>query len=152
MAEPKKLARRYHLHPPGVVYCIITTLLGLGALNSQNNLLFGAFAYVGYLVAGWGDAIAEPVGRAWGRHRYRVPSLAGVPAYRSLEGSAAVCIVGGLAAFLGLWFGGVTAGVALGTAIACGLAGAAVEAISNHGLDNLTVQLAAAGMAFVLLA
>jgi uncharacterized protein (DUF58 family) len=46
--------RRYHLHPPGVVYCIITILLGLGALNSQNNLLFGAFglALGGLLISG----------------------------------------------------------------------------------------------------
>ena len=48
------LRRRYHLHPPGVVYCIITILLGLGALNSQNNLLFGAFglALGGLLISG----------------------------------------------------------------------------------------------------
>jgi len=48
------LKRRYHLHPPGVVYCIITILLGLGALNSQNNLLFGAFglALGGLLISG----------------------------------------------------------------------------------------------------
>lgn len=48
------IRRRYHLHPPGVVYCIITTLLGLGALNSQNNLLFGAFglALGGLLISG----------------------------------------------------------------------------------------------------
>ncbi|MCB9846777.1 MAG: DUF58 domain-containing protein [Phycisphaeraceae bacterium] len=48
------LRRRYHVHPPGIVYCIITTLLGLGALNSQNNLLFGAFglALGGLLISG----------------------------------------------------------------------------------------------------
>jgi phytol kinase len=112
----------------------------LGGLTA--NLLFGSVAYVGYLVAGWGDAIAEPVGRAWGRHRYRVPSLAGVPAQRSLEGSAAVLLVGGLAAFLALWWGGIPPVPALGTALACGVAGAGVEAVSNHGLDNFTVQVA----------
>jgi hypothetical protein len=32
-------------------------------------------------------------------------------------------------------------------AFAAGAAGAIVEAVSNHGLDNLTVQLAAAGAA-----
>ena len=40
---------------------------------------------------------------------------------------------------------------ALMIAIACGVAGASVEAVSNHGLDNLTVQLAASGTAFLLL-
>ena len=34
---------------------------------------------------------------------------------------------------------------------ACGLAGAIVEAFSSHGLDNFTVQVAAAGVAALLL-
>jgi len=38
---------------------------------------------------GWGDAVGEPVGTRFGRHPYRVPSLAGVPATRTLEGSLA---------------------------------------------------------------
>ena len=74
-----------------------------------------------------------------------------MPAQRSLEGSASVLIVGALAAFFGLWLNGVAPGLALGTALACGLAGAAVEAVSNHGLDNFTVQVAAAAAAYFLL-
>jgi len=130
---------------------VLVPLATTAAGGLAANLLFGSVAYVGYLVAGWGDAIAEPVGRAWGRHKYRVPSLAGVPAQRSLEGSAAVLIVGTLAAFLGLWLNGIAPGTAFGVALACGLAGASVEAVSNHGLDNFTVQLAAAATAFLLL-
>ena len=121
----------------------------VGGLSA--NLLFGAAAPIGYLVAGWGDAIAEPVGARWGRHRYRVPSIAGVPATRSLEGSAAVLCVGSLAAFVGLGLAGVPTPFALAVAAACGAAGAIVEAASNHGLDNLTVQLAAAGTAYFFL-
>jgi uncharacterized protein (DUF58 family) len=34
------LNRRYHLHWPGLVYIGITVLIGIGAINSQNNLLF----------------------------------------------------------------------------------------------------------------
>jgi phytol kinase len=123
-----------------------TAVGGLGA-----NLLFGSAAQIGYLVAGWGDAIAEPVGTRWGRHRYSVPSIAGVPATRSLEGSTAVLLVGSLAALLGLSLAGVPFTTALGIAAACGIAGTLVEAISNHGLDNLTVQLAAAGTAYFFL-
>jgi len=123
-----------------------TAIGGLGA-----NLLFGGLAHIGYLVCGWGDAVAEPVGTRWGRHRYRVPSIAGVAATRSLEGSAAVFLVGGLAAFAGLLLAGVPQATAAGVAIACAAAGALVEALSNHGLDNLTVQLAAAGTAWLLL-
>jgi phytol kinase len=126
---------------------LVTTALG-GLLA---NLLFGATAIVGYLVGGWGDAVGEPVGRALGRHRYRVPSFGGVPATRSLEGSAAVLIAGSLAAIAGLLLRGVPVAAACGVGAACGLAGALVEAFSTHGMDNLTVQLAAAGAAFFLL-
>ena len=96
-------------------------------------------------------AVGEPVGTAWGRHRYSVPSLAGVPATRSLEGSAAVFLVGGLAASLGLAFTGVAPAQAVGVGFCCGAVGAAVEAVSHHGTDNLTIQLSSAGTAYFLL-
>lgn len=35
--------RRYHLHVPGVIYVLTTFLMSIGAINSQNNLLFWAF-------------------------------------------------------------------------------------------------------------
>jgi phytol kinase len=130
-----------------VLVPLVTTALG-GLIA---NLCFGATAIVGYLVGGWGDAVGEPVGRALGRHRYRVPSFGGVPATRSLEGSAAVLIAGSLAAIGGLLLRGVPVTAACGIGAACGLAGALVEAFSTHGMDNLTVQLAAAGTAFFLL-
>jgi phytol kinase len=127
---------------------LVTTALG-GLLA---NLLFGAWAIVGYLVGGWGDAVGEPVGAAIGRHRYRVPSIGGVRATRSLEGSAAVLLAGALAAFACLLARGVDPVRAAGVGAACGIAGALVEAFSSHGTDNLTVQLAAAGVAFLFLA
>lgn len=46
------------------------------------------------IVTGLGDGLAEPVGVRFGRHRYRVPSLAAGRRYtRSLEGSACVAAV-----------------------------------------------------------
>lgn len=33
---------RYHFHGPGLVYTLVTIVLALGAINSQNNLLFWA--------------------------------------------------------------------------------------------------------------
>jgi phytol kinase len=95
--------------------------------------------------------VGEPVGTRWGRHRYQVPSLAGVPATRSLEGSGAVFVVGTSAALLALLGMGFAIPAALGTAVACGLAGTAIEAFSSHGLDNLTVQVAAAAVAWAIL-
>ena len=126
---------------------LATTALG-GLLA---NLFFGTFAAVGYLVGGWGDAVGEPVGCAWGRHRYRVPSMGGVPAVRSFEGSAAVLLAGIIAATAGLTALGVEFGTAVAIGALCGLIGAIVEAFSTHGTDNLTVQLAASGIAYFLL-
>lgn len=126
-----------------IVVPLVTTALG----GVTANLLFPEMAYVGYMVCGWGDAVAEPVGTRWGRHRYTVPSLAGVPATRSLEGSAAVLSIGGLAAAAALALAGLPPGEAALVGLACGVGGAAVEAISNHGLDNFTVQVAAAAVA-----
>lgn len=120
----------------------------IGGLLS--NLLFLDLAFVGYLVCGWGDAVGEPVGTRWGAHRFRVPSLAAIPATRSLEGSASVLVVGSLAAFLGLIAMGASAWTAIGTAAAAGAAGAVTEAFSSHGLDNLTVQIAASGVVYLI--
>ncbi len=143
MARPSDHPRRTMF----ILVPLVTTAVG-GLLA---NLFFGSFAAIGYLVGGWGDAVGEPVGATWGRHPYRVPSLGGIPAVRTLEGSTAVLLAGALAAFLGLWARGATLESALLAGALCGAAGAAVEALSAHGLDNLTVQLAAAGTAYLLL-
>jgi phytol kinase len=127
---------------------LLTTAVG-GVLA---NLFFGQWAAIGYLVGGWGDAIGEPVGSRWGRHRYNVPSMAGVAATRSLEGSAAVFVVSAGVAFLGLQAQGIPLHTAIPWALLIAGAATAVEAISTHGLDNLTIQLAAAGTAYWLAA
>jgi phytol kinase len=56
-----------------------------------------------------------------------------------------------LAAFVGLLASGAAPGRAAGAALAIAAAAAVVEAFSNHGLDNLTVQVAAAAVAAALL-
>lgn len=126
---------------------LLTTAIG----GLASNLFFPQFAFVGYLVCGWGDALGEPVGARWGRHGYRVPSIAGVPAHRTLEGSAAVCIGGAVAAATGLVLFGLPLPTAVAVGVGCGLFGAAIEAVSTHGLDNLTIQIAASAAAFFLL-
>lgn len=129
-----------------VLLPLVTTALG-GLLS---NLLFGGTAVVGYLVAGWGDAAGEPAGARWGRHRYPVPGFGEVRAWRSVEGSAAVLIMGSLAAFVALLGLELAPLTRLLAALAAGTAGAVVEAVSPHGLDNLTVQVAAAGVAHLI--
>lgn len=127
---------------------LLTTAMG-GVIS---NLFFGNLAGIGYLVGGWGDAVGEPVGSRWGRHRYKVPSLAGVKATRSFEGSAAVGFTGSVVAFLGFLALGISPHQALIYGFACGTGGMLIEAVSTHGLDNLTIQLAASGIAYALLA
>lgn len=134
--------------PHRTLFVIVPLVMtAVGGLVSA--LLAGPFASVGYLVAGWGDAVGEPVGSRWGKHRYRVPSLAGVPAERSFEGSAAVFAAGWLAASLALWGSGPGAAF-VWIALACAAVGALAEAFSNHGLDNFTVQVAASLVAALL--
>ncbi|HSJ14158.1 MAG TPA: hypothetical protein VK939_07075 [Longimicrobiales bacterium] len=116
------------------------------------NLLFPLAAHVGYMAVAVGDAVGEPVGTRWGRHRYTVPSLSRrVPATRSLEGSAAVFVSTALAVGLLLLMGGEPFARAAGIAAAVAAATAAVEAASHHGLDNLTIQVAASAVAALLL-
>ena len=142
MARPTDAPRRTLF----ILIPLVTTALG-GVLS---NVVFPAWAFVGYLVCGWGDAVGEPVGTKWGRHRYSVPSMLGVPSTRSLEGSAAVCIAGTLATAAALALMGFGWSSILLIAVGAGVAGALVEAISTHGLDNLTVQVAASAAAAFL--
>jgi phytol kinase len=118
------------------------------------NILFGPFALAGYLVAGLGDAIGEPVGARFGRHRYRVPSRASVPATRSLEGSAAVFLMSAAALVLAA---AASPHIALGSfgllkLAAIAAAAALAEALSPHGWDNATMQIVPAALAGLWLA
>jgi dolichol kinase len=98
-------------------------------------------AAAGVLVMAWGDAAASWVGRRWGRRIYRVR---GHP--RSLEGSAALLLVGTAATAVA--FAVVGDGIGAGR-LAAGLCAAAVatglEAVSLRGADNLLVPLGTAG-------
>lgn len=99
------------------------------------------------LLVGIGDGVAEPVGRRLGRHRFRVPTLTrGRPAFRSLEGCAAVFV--GCSLTLVACFG--TSSIAAVLLLAAVLT--AVEALSPHGLDNFTIPVAAALLLRPLLA
>lgn len=137
-------------HPHETFY-ILVPLIATAAGGLLSNLFFGMTAPIGYLVAGWGDAVGEPVGKRWGRHTYRVPSLDKIPAQRSIEGSMAVFLIGTFIAILGLLQIGVTPSAAIRTGLLCGVSGALVEAVSNHGLDNLTIQVAVSALSWWML-
>ncbi|HEX9935457.1 MAG TPA: hypothetical protein VGB38_09700 [bacterium] len=121
---------------------ISTALGGIAA-----NIISARFAPIGYLITGWGDAVAEPVGLRWGRHRYKVPGLGGIHVTRSLEGSLSILVVGGLAAYFWCLLTGMEPGLAFRTAFLCASVGTVVEGMSNHGLDNFTIQAAVTAVA-----
>lgn len=116
------------------------------------NVFFGPAALFGYLVAGFGDAIGEPVGTRWGRHKYRVPSLGGVVSQRSIEGSAAVFIASCVAMFVGLGLGGHFAASRIFAVVLISFLCTVAEACSPHGWDNATMQLLPAWLATCWLA
>lgn len=126
--------RTYYILAP---YC--ATLIG----GLTSNAFFGDAALVGYLVAGLGDAIGEPVGTRFGKHTYRVPALRGVPSTRSFEGSAAVLLMSALAVALAfaispeLTFRSKTILLIPGIALCSAL----LEAAAPHGWDNAILQI-----------
>ncbi len=98
------------------------------------------------LLVGIGDGVAEPIGTRFGRHRYAIPSVfSRRPCSRSLEGSLAV-VVGSFATIVCCFgpypFPGMPQ--LLFSAALIGLAIGVIEALSPHGLDNLTIPLSSA--------
>ncbi|MDX1614191.1 MAG: hypothetical protein R3300_07760 [Candidatus Promineifilaceae bacterium] len=90
----------------------------------------------------WGDGLASVVGRAYGTHRYAVFGQ-----QRSLQGSAAFFVMGGIFTWLALWLlpgpPEIGPAAALLPALAIVVATTITEAFSVYGLDNLTVTAAA---------
>ncbi len=122
---------------------IVLPLLSTAFGGLMSVFLVGAFAVVGYLVCGWGDAAGEIIGRRWGQRRFTPPFSVGRRRHaRTMEGSAAVLFVGVLAAIPGLLLLGVSILPALGVGLVVGMVGALAEGLSGHGTDNFWVQLA----------
>jgi phytol kinase len=121
-----------------IIYPYLATFGG-GVLA---NLLFGpAAAIAGYLVTGFGDAIGEPVGTRWGKHRYKVPGYgSSIVSYRSFEGSSAVFIASVFAFLMATLLGGFD--IHWFRIFSAALLAALVEGLSPHGWDNFSSQLA----------
>ena len=103
------------------------------------------FAALGICVMAWGDGLAGLAGQRWGKHPYEI--LGG---RKSLEGSAVMAIVSGLVTVgvLGLALGNFPQLLLIASLVA--IAAAALETISFVGIDNLTVPLGSAGLAYGL--
>ncbi len=103
------------------------------------------FAVLGILVMTWGDGLAGLVGKQFGRHRYQLWGM-----QKSWEGSLTMAIVATLvsAMVLSHTVGSVAQLIAI--ALTIGILSALLEAFSNWGIDNLTVPIFSATIAYVL--
>ena len=134
-------------------YFIIIPYLTTAAGGIVSNVLFGASAVMGYLLCGSADAVAEPIGLRFGKHRYQVPSLRKVRiSDRSVEGSLSMFIVSvilSLLFFLFLYH--LPFAKALISSLLLSFAVVMVEAFSFHGADNFTIQITASGLAYLFI-
>jgi phytol kinase len=103
------------------------------------------YAILGILVMTWGDGLAALVGQRFGQHLYKLWGI-----QKSLEGSLAM----GLASYC---VSSVVLLIAQGNSwqtwvvsLAVAIAATGLEAFSKLGIDNLTVPLGSAAIAFFL--
>ncbi|QQE66085.1 hypothetical protein GFS31_27810 [Leptolyngbya sp. BL0902] len=104
------------------------------------------YAALGILVMTWGDGLAALVGQNFGRHPYQV-----LGSKKSWEGSLTMLVASGVVCLLVL---GVSAGFTASvvtTAILVALSATLLETLSFYGLDNLTVPLGSAVLAYGLM-
>lgn len=104
------------------------------------------YAALGILVMTWGDGLAALVGQNLGRHPYKVFGN-----QKSWEGSLAMALASFVVCLLVL---GLTAGftsAVWGTALVVAVAATLLETLSFYGLDNLTVPLGSAALAYGLM-
>lgn len=103
------------------------------------------FGVLGILVMTWGDGLAGLVGKRFGRHRYQLWGME-----KSWEGSLTMAIVATLVSGI-ILINVVGSTVQLITiAFTVGILSAVLEAFSNLGIDNLTVPILSAAIAYSL--
>ena len=103
------------------------------------------FAALGILTMTWGDGMAALIGQAYGRHPYKVWGI-----QKSWEGSAAMLMASLLAGYsvLGIVYGFTVSSFAI--ALLTAVCASGLEAFSKIGIDNLTVPLGSAFLAYGL--
>ncbi len=103
------------------------------------------FGVLGILVMTWGDGLAGLVGKRFGRHRYQLWGME-----KSWEGSLTMAIVATLVSGIILSNVVVSTEQLITIAFTVGILSAVLEAFSNLGIDNLTVPILSAAIAYSL--
>jgi phytol kinase len=101
------------------------------------------YAVLGILVMAWGDGLAAIIGQRWGRHPYQIWGNS-----KSLEGTATLLLVSYLLAIciLSIANGNLPIVWLIGVPVA--IIAVLLESLSQFGLDNLTLPLGVAILAF----
>ncbi len=103
------------------------------------------YAALGILIMAWGDGLAALVGQRFGRHKYSV--LGG---QKSLEGSLTMTLVSFIISILILQTVQGNTWESWLISVCVAITATALEAISFLGIDNITVPLGSAALAFAL--
>ncbi len=103
------------------------------------------YAALGILVMTWGDGLAAVIGQNFGKHPYQIWGI-----QKSWEGSLTMCFVSYLVSSLILFTvqGNIWQTWVISLIVA--VIATTMEAFSKLGIDNLTVPISSAGLAFFL--
>jgi phytol kinase len=103
------------------------------------------YAVLGILIMTWGDGLAAVIGQSFGRHPYKIGEI-----QKSWEGSLTMCLVSYLVSSLILFAvqGNIWQTWVISLIVA--VVATTMEAFSKLGIDNLTVPLSSAALAFFL--
>lgn len=103
------------------------------------------YAVIGIMVMTWGDGLAALIGQRFGKHKYQV-----FGSQKSWEGSLTMAVVSYTIALLILLSVEGNVWQAWVVSLAIALVATGLETISFLGIDNLTVPLGSAALAFAL--
>ncbi len=103
------------------------------------------YAVIGILVMAWGDGLAAIVGQKWGKYPYQILGNS-----KSLEGTATLLLVSYIVTTIVLYLahGNLPHIWLIGIPVA--IVAVILESISQLGIDNITLPLGAAMLAFWL--
>jgi phytol kinase len=103
------------------------------------------YAAIGILVMAWGDGLAAIIGQKWGRNPYQILGNS-----KSLEGTATLLLVSYIVTTVVLYIthGNLLYVWLVGMPVA--IVAVILESISQFGIDNITLPLGAAMLAFWL--
>jgi phytol kinase len=103
------------------------------------------YTAIGILIMAWGDGMAAVIGQNWGKHPYQIWGIG-----KSWEGSLTMMGVSFLVTSLILGSVGGPIGLNVLISVPVAVTATGLEAFSKWGIDNLTVPLGSAVLAFYL--